>query len=531
MNLDGVPPQTLEHLLALTQRLTMRRDLEELLHDLLDGSLALIEGSDFVCVFLYQPEHNALVPVGGLGFDMRYLKDVWIKPGESMTGKAYLTRSPLLLPNAHAIRKAQDNLSPQHDAQVRLAVGRPDNPVRSSMAIPLIAEQRTLGVMVIDNYDTDRDFTQVDLAVASSLADHAALAVINADDYRQVRTLSDELQRTLRLQKRLVASMMSPHSSMTTLLKTLWAMLERPLCVLDENHQVLAHYGGDLGPAHHIPIQIGNHQLGELVIGMEDGSPLEHPAIEQAIPLIALEFMKQEAREQERLSSASHAFQHIWNGEPEGLEQVIRKYQLDEVSWQFVLIPHPSHTTIEDLVAFSRAHDIPIMNSGRQSILLLQGNHLDDLHDPLLRIAGFPIFWSERNDSSRKLTPQLRALVMLAQGSAYYFSRSELKSREISLQDYPEMSLIESLRQDVRGSYADQVLGILKEDKSLFDSVVAYLTSNRSVNEAAALLHTHPNTLRYRLEKASHSLGRPLSDDRTILALRWALLSSVNLSL
>ena len=64
----GVPAETMERLLTLTRRLTSRRDMAALLEDVLHGSTMLIPGADFVCVFLYHPECNALVPVGGTGF-------------------------------------------------------------------------------------------------------------------------------------------------------------------------------------------------------------------------------------------------------------------------------------------------------------------------------------------------------------------------------------------------------------------------------------------------------------------------------
>ncbi|MCL4351537.1 MAG: GAF domain-containing protein, partial [Firmicutes bacterium] len=226
--MSSLSSEILEQLLAVSKRLTARRDLDSLLHDILDGSLQLIPGADFACVFLYRGEDNVLVPVGGVGFDMTYMKTVWLKPGESLTGQAFVEKKPLLLATPPAVKHAQQTLSPEHERAVKLAVGRPDNPVRSSLAVPLIVQSRTVGVLVIDNYDTDRDFTSVDLSVATILSDHAAIAVANAQDYQRAKNLSRELQQTLSIQRKLLSSMLTPSSGIPEILGSLWHLIRRP---------------------------------------------------------------------------------------------------------------------------------------------------------------------------------------------------------------------------------------------------------------------------------------------------------------
>lgn len=51
-------------------------------------------------------------------------------------------------------------------------------------------------------------------------------------------------------------------------------------------------------------------------------------------------------------------------------------------------------------------------------------------------------------------------------------------------------------------------------DALLRDTVRTYLNADSSLKETAAQLHLHPNTVKYRIQKAAERRGRPLTDDR-----------------
>jgi DNA-binding PucR family transcriptional regulator len=49
------------------------------------------------------------------------------------------------------------------------------------------------------------------------------------------------------------------------------------------------------------------------------------------------------------------------------------------------------------------------------------------------------------------------------------------------------------------------------EKEVLFDTFRAWLANKGGVNDAAAQLHVHPNTVRYRLHRIERQTGRSLS--------------------
>jgi PAS domain S-box-containing protein len=72
--------------------------------------------------------------------------------------------------------------------------------LRSMMIVPLVARERTLGAITFVQAESDRRFSEADLAFAEDLARRAALAVDNAALYREAQTanrLKDEFLATV----------------------------------------------------------------------------------------------------------------------------------------------------------------------------------------------------------------------------------------------------------------------------------------------------------------------------------------------
>lgn len=88
--------------------------------------------------------------------------------------------------------------------------------------------------------------------------------------------------------------------------------------------------------------------------------------------------------------------------------------------------------------------------------------------------------------------------------------------RLVSFQDLGIMRLLHRLDRQELEDYRFEVLGpLLKFDKesnlALEETLLAYFTYNTDLNAAGEKLYLHPNTLRYRLKKASEILGRDIS--------------------
>lgn len=528
----NISQATMEKLLAVARTLTTHRDLNGVLHDLLQSSLDLISGADFACVFLYDQRENALVPVGGVGFDFNVMKNVRLQPGESITGKAFIQRKAILLPTSDAIRQAQSNLTPEHDKLVRQAVGRPTNPVRSSIAAPLMIGEETVGVLVVDNYDTDRNFDERDLAVVTALADHAAVAVANAQEHSRRLALSQELKRTLQIQKQLLASLVTQSDGLTGLTKTLSRLIKRSIDIYDWKHRLVARVGEPCIDRITYPIQAGSQRLGQLEVCGRTIVGLQRVAIDQALLLYAIELLRTQALERERQHFQVDLFHRILEGDQTSSNVLATQYGLVNQSWNFVLLGSPrpeglQDNLIDEWTEWLNRMGIPYSSMGKTILLVLPERYEQAFRDRILLKQDSSVeqvisVWSDSKHHVSELSDAFRAVIRV-----WRFLRRYpfwVPSQWVKVRDFPEIAVWEAVPKPQRDAFVEQVIGPIIHDEILLRTLRTWIFSNRSFSLASSLLKTHPNTIRYRIDKISHLIARSFMDDRDVMLVRMALI-------
>jgi sugar diacid utilization regulator len=69
----------------------------------------------------------------------------------------------------------------------------------------------------------------------------------------------------------------------------------------------------------------------------------------------------------------------------------------------------------------------------------------------------------------------------------------------------------------------ENMLGPLKANDLCWQALVAYFDAHLDITQAARSLHLHPNSVRYRLNKAANLLGQPIGAPATLVNLYLAL--------
>jgi two-component system sensor histidine kinase KdpD len=142
------------------------------------GSIKLVDGADTlkaVCVHGNDPAKGAKVKIGS-----------------SIAGEVAATREPLLI-SGTADPERFANLIPRQ------------NPVQSSISVPLLHRDRVLGVLNISG-GAGRSFTEYDLRAMTLFAEHAAVSIANARLYEAQVERVAELMEVNRLKSEFVAN-------------------------------------------------------------------------------------------------------------------------------------------------------------------------------------------------------------------------------------------------------------------------------------------------------------------------------------
>lgn len=160
-------------------------DLNELLEVIYRQVSLLFDTTNFY-IALYEEETDEWVALLNIEHGERLPPERY-RVGRGLTGYIIRHKTPLLF---RSMAEIQDFIARQDIA--------PLGPFSHSwLGVPLIAADRVVGVMTIQNYERENCYTEQDLALFSTVAAQAAIAIANARLFHRIREARDRLQAVL----------------------------------------------------------------------------------------------------------------------------------------------------------------------------------------------------------------------------------------------------------------------------------------------------------------------------------------------
>jgi len=156
--------QQLETLRQVSQDLGELRDLDTLLHQIVERAIRLIDG-DAGGIYLYQPERQRLEWTVMIGESFQQ-PELTISKGEGVSGKVWETGMPLII-NDYSHWSSR---SPQFD----------DHKVYAVVGVPIQWGDEFLGVLNVRSDTPGIHFTTTYAELLSHFATYAAIAIKNA---------------------------------------------------------------------------------------------------------------------------------------------------------------------------------------------------------------------------------------------------------------------------------------------------------------------------------------------------------------
>lgn len=170
--------EQLEALRQVLQDLTALRDLDTLLHQIVERAIQLLNGEGG-SVYLYRPERQVLELVMGLGQRVGPV-GTFLNLGEGLTGKVWDTGKPLIIDD---YQKWPDKALAWANLSALTVIG-----------VPIRWGDEALGVLNILADNTKRRFTSEDADLLAQFATQAAIAIQNAHLYQAERTRYHEAE-------------------------------------------------------------------------------------------------------------------------------------------------------------------------------------------------------------------------------------------------------------------------------------------------------------------------------------------------
>lgn len=164
--------------------LTASLETSTVIQTIIETIPEVIPAAQACVLMLYDPELDRLVCRASVGFSPEIVKQLKLRPGESMSGYAFLHNRPVLFAGDENIEMGIDTMSESNRA---LQAVLTPVPAKSVMCAPLDFKGQALGVITVNNFNSHAAFSESDLELLQSFASQASIAIENSRLYEKQR--------------------------------------------------------------------------------------------------------------------------------------------------------------------------------------------------------------------------------------------------------------------------------------------------------------------------------------------------------
>jgi PAS domain S-box-containing protein len=165
----------------LAKALAESLDLENLLAKILAAARYAIPAADKGSILLADEEGNLHVEAV-IGYQDERVRTASFPVHAGYSARAFRTRQALIIPDA----RSDDEI--RYDGEIEEM-----RQVQSAIAVPLIVQERVIGVLALDNIRVNNAFSDRDVPIVSNIASVAALAIQNARLFAETQHQLNEI--------------------------------------------------------------------------------------------------------------------------------------------------------------------------------------------------------------------------------------------------------------------------------------------------------------------------------------------------
>ncbi|WP_144463672.1 helix-turn-helix domain-containing protein [Siminovitchia fortis] len=509
-------------LLEINKMLTQSLKLEEILHHVIVAARALIDVSDVLIIYLYDKEANKLKFAKGEGVDKEQLKKVAFSPGESITGKIFTEKKSKLFTSEQEIDEYMENMTDENYRHYYEGVRR--RKIRSMFCVPIINKGRCLGVVAVNNYNQNGVFTEEDMQVIKVVADQSAIAIDNANVYKNLKEKNTLLKRSIAIHNQFYQLIIEGRG-----IKNIISLLERMI----SSPVVFYTHVNERDEANAFPIRRGDDILGVLMLGrpFPSFSEMDQIAIEQASLSIALELIKDNAIYEKEIHFREQVFNQLLEGKSgSDLQHALRYVKWDE-DWivQCMILEGRDHPLWEaerliDKERFVKSIERISSSVGLHSLIFTRAFQLIMIIPKFKQknikelINGIQTLWKNEKDIYYGVGRETTIHDLSISYKEALRSIGYAKLHNVQIVEYAKLGierLLYEVDKDILDMFMnDQLQQLYNLDESFIDTLRIFIELNKNHKKTAEMLHIHSNTLYYRLKKIEEVLQIEFNNEK-----------------
>lgn len=542
---------------------------EQMLQLILQTAMDSIPTAEAGFLFLHDPLINKLIIQATVGYLPAVMTMTRLSSGEGLSGKVFAERTPIRINNPLALQSAMDNMSAFNYKYYVESSTQGEIPC-CCISVPLLSEDRCIGVVTLDNFTDDQALTEHDLQSLQIYCDLATMAIEHHRLFRQVQEQNHELFLThdaLRQEHERLQVTMDFHNQINNLaakgfgtpeiLSALYRNVKMPIAVFDLLLTPIDYLPAEVKP--HLPDQFLQHPamqwvqrskkwqrivleedasqsiivtpivgtdrlLGYLCAwtGSQEFMSTNKMIFEYSATVLALDWVKKEAVQQSQMRAKDAFFESILSGEMNtSLQEQARVLGFEQEDHYAVMLMQP-------LPVSARHTFESIMSQLHIHYLLVERHHHTII---IVNIAG-NLNKEERQSQFQLLLRELRRDRQLSSGIGRIYQGLDKVSRsykdaeqcmQLLLKEGNQQRLIyfgdlgvirffmQQSREELEEYLNDVLEPIIQYDRqkkaSLMITLVSFVKYDRNLKNTTQSLRIHHNTLYYRLGRIQELLG------------------------
>ncbi|NUH83975.1 helix-turn-helix domain-containing protein [Bacillus firmus] len=490
-------------LLEINRSLTQSLELEEILKRLVQAAFDLVDHADTTILYTLK-EDGLLHFSSGVGVEAGFMSQVKFEPGESLTGQVFLTKKGKIASGSE-FREHMSRMSEANYHHFFNCVFQ-----REVKSVPLVYKENCIGVLVVDNFDRDVQFTEADFQVLEVVADQAAIAIMNSKLYEEVRRKNEELSQSLDIHRKFTKILLEGRGT-SYILDTISHILGSPVIFAESA----------INPSSSFPIINSNELFGYFLLDepVERLTNIQKAALEHAATALSLEFVRQNTLFEKEMHLREEAFHDLINGGRLN-EGILEKFRMNKKSsiacmmvdcksgflWDAASILQKEKLirSIEQIIMKYCETSIVFTKSNQIIALLVNGRKKYDqsLADAIQKKVNRAVIGLGREVALTDMTDTYQEAA-----GALSFAKNHQHKTNITYSELgAERLWLNTDRSLLKKIVSDKIGSLLKMEPDYLKTMQIFLAHNQSHKQTAEEMHIHPNTLAYRLKKIESEL-------------------------
>lgn len=555
--------------------LTSKLDVDDLLSSILQQAMMVLPSQVLGTLWMYDEGVHALKARASVGKHRNAVNNMTLQIGEGIVGKTFQDGKPKWFKTAKDVyEEVIASTSEQNLHHMYYSGGFHDT--HSVIAVPIFVDNKVACVLIFNQFGTHEQFTSMDFQLLQSFADQVSIVLVNARLFNDLNNQNALLRRRDEIHSSFMRLSLQNKGS-ERIVKEMGKLTKLPLLFLDslENTSYAVRHSarwqkldletihrkfekqrkpaplletnGEEGSALYIhPIISAEAVLGYIIADMNRPiTPLDQIVLEQGSSILGLEMVLKQSFTDSQYKRTSDLFNDLLllsdvtlikqRGKELGLEEhmplmaaIIVLKQESNLQLNVKanrLVERLRHSFGEQLpVVFVTNNKITALLAVAESDQVRAKERLAAaLHESLgpgaeeATLAGLGSVYRGLFSIPKSYTEAGKALSYLESRKDKGIIRyAEIGVNRLFLQQPPEQleEFVSEVFEPLRSAKGDS--------KHLEETLLMYMACSRSMNQTAARLHIHVNTLYLRLKRIEELLSLSFQNPELMLRLELA---------